>query len=99
MILSDRSEEGVVAGAVVVEVGDLEVDLEEAVDSAEEDEAEEGEQAVASLQEFVPFSCPKVAVCVEKVQIGCKQRPVYKYHLNNGAFCMRLEVGCSTEWF
>ena len=52
--------------AVAVEGGDTEADLEEVVDSAEEDEAAEGEQAAASLQEFVPFSCPKVAVCVEK---------------------------------
>ena len=74
-------------------------DLEEVADSAEEDEGEEEDQAAAPLQEFVPFSYPRVGVCVEKVQIGCKQHPVYKRHLNNGAFCMRLAVGCSTEGF
>ena len=46
--------------AVAVEAEDTEEDLEEAADSAE------GEEAAAPLQEFVPFSCPRVAVCVEK---------------------------------
>lgn len=53
--------------AVVVEAEDTEEDSEEAADSAEEDgAAAEGEEAAAPLQEFVPFSCPRVAVCVEK---------------------------------
>lgn len=51
---------------MAVEGGDTEEDLEEAADSGEEDGAAEGEQAAAPLQEFVPFSCPRVAVCVEK---------------------------------
>lgn len=66
MILSDQSEEEV--AVVAEEEEDTEADLEEAVDSAEEDEVEEGDQAAAPLQEFVPFSCPKsgyVAICVE----------------------------------
>ena len=45
-----------------VEEGDSEV--EEVADSAEAGEAEEEDQAVAPLQEFVPFSCPNVTyVC------------------------------------
>ena len=96
MILSDQREEEVAAVVVEEEAADLEG---AAADSAEEDEGVEGDQAAAHLQEFVPFSYPRVAVCVEKVQLGCKQHSVYNRHLNNGAFCMRLAVGCSTEGF
>ena len=63
MILSDLSEEE--AAAVAVEEEGTEEDPEEVEDSAEADEVEEGDQAAAPLQEFVPFSCPKVSICVE----------------------------------
>ena len=63
MILSDLSEEE--AAAVAVEEEGTEEDPEEVEDSAEADEVEEGDQAAAPLQEFVPFSCPKVSIYVE----------------------------------
>ena len=64
MILSDLSEEE--AAAVDVEEEDTEGDPEEAEDLVgEADGVEEGDQAAAPSQEFVPFSCPKVSVCVE----------------------------------
>lgn len=55
MILYDQREE---------EVVDVDVEEEDTVvDSAEEGEAEEEDQAVAPLQEFVPFLVLKVAIC------------------------------------
>lgn len=88
---------------MAVEEEDMEVDLEEAEDSAEEDEAGEGDQAVAPLQEFVPFSCPKVALCVESANRGCNEDPLYKRQIVMARFaCVsQLEVlqsGCKILW-